>query len=91
LQGMPFGMTSICFILLSILTTYLKRKRIHINSQNEFIAFAISLFVIQVVSAIILNYFSLIPFEYLLLAINIILSLVFYPVIRTLLKVFYHY
>jgi FtsH-binding integral membrane protein len=86
---MPFGMTSICFILLSILAAYLKRKRTQINFQNEFIAFAISLFVIQVVSVIILNYFS--PFEYLLLAINIIVSLVFYPVIRTLLKVFYHY
>ena len=91
LQGMPFGMTSICFILLSILAAYLKKRRTQINFQNEFIAFAISLFVTQVVSVIILNYFSPIPFEYLLLAINIIVSLVFYPVIRTLLKVFYHY
>jgi hypothetical protein len=88
---MPFGMTSICFILLSILAAYLKQRRTQINFQNEFIAFAISLFVTQVVSVIILNYFSPIPFEYLLLAINIIVSLVFYPVIRTLLKVFYHY
>ena len=91
LQGMPFGMTSICFILLSILAAYLKQRRTQINFQNEFIAFAISLFVTQVVSVIILNYYSPIPFEYLLLAINIIVSLVFYPVIRTLLKVFYHY
>jgi hypothetical protein len=88
---MPFGMTSICFIFLSILATYLKQRRTQINFQNEFIAFAISLFVTQIVSVIILNYFSPIPFEYLLLAINIIVSLVFYPVIRTLLKVFYHY
>ena len=91
LQGMPFGMTSICFILLSILAAYLKQRRTQINFQNEFIAFAISLFVTQIVSVIILNYFSPIPFEYLLLAINIIVSLVFYPVIRTLLRVFYHY
>ena len=91
LQGMPFGMTSICFILLRILAAYLKQRRTQINFQNEFIAFAISLFVTQVVSVIILNYFSPIPFEYLLLAINIIVSLAFYPVIRTLLKVFYHY
>jgi hypothetical protein len=88
---MPFGMTSICFILLSIFAAYLKRRRTRINFQNEFIAFAISLFVTQFVSIIILNYFSSIPFEYLLLAINIIVSLVFYPVIRILLKVFYHY
>ncbi len=91
LQGMPFGMTSVCFIFLSILAAYLKQRRTQINFQNEFIAFAISLFVTQIVSVIILNYFSQIPFEYLLLAINIIVSLVFYPVIRTLLKVFYHY
>jgi hypothetical protein len=88
---MPFGMTSICFILLSILAVYLKRRRSQINFQNEFIAFAISLLVTQIVSVIILNYFSLIPFEYQLLAINIIVSLIFYSVIRTLLKVFYHY
>lgn len=91
LQGMPFGMTSVCFIFLSILAGYLKQRRTQINFQNEFIAFAISLFVTQIVSVIILNYFSPIPFEYLLLAINIIVSLVCYPVIRTLLKVFYHY
>jgi hypothetical protein len=91
LQGMPFGMTSICLILLRILTAYLKQRRTQINFQNEFIAFAISLFITQVVSVIILNYFSPIHFEYLLLVINIIVSLVFYPIIRTLLKVFYHY
>ena len=91
LQGMPLGMTSVCFIFLSILAGYLKQRRTQINFQNEFIAFAISLFVTQIVSVIILNYFSPIPFEYLLLAINIIVSLVCYPVIRTLLKVFYHY
>jgi hypothetical protein len=88
---MPFGMTSICFILLSILAVYLKRRSTQINFQNEFIAFAISLLVTQIVSVIILNYFSLIPFEYQLLAINIIVSLIFYSVIRILLKVFYHY
>jgi rod shape-determining protein MreD len=91
LQGMPFGMTSVCFILLSISAKYLKKRRIQVNFQNEFIAFAISLFVTQIVSVLILNYFSSIPFEYQLLAINIIVSLLFYAVIRTLLKVFYHY
>jgi len=43
LQGMPFGMTSICFILLSKLGSYLKQRRTQTNFQNEFIAFAISL------------------------------------------------
>lgn len=91
LQGMPFGMTSICFILLSILASYLKQRRTQTNFQNEFIAFVISLLTTQITSVIILSYFSLIPFEYLLLVINIIVSLVFYPVLRTLLKVLYNY
>jgi rod shape-determining protein MreD len=90
LQGMPFGMTPICFILLSKLASYLKQKRTQTNFQNEFIAFAISLVVTQIVSVIIISYFSQAPFEYLLLAINIIVSLIFYPVIRTFLKVFYY-
>jgi hypothetical protein len=88
---MPFGMTPICFILLSKLASYLKQRRTQTNFQNEFIAFAISLFVTQIVSVIIISYFSQAPFEYLLLAINIIVSLIFYPVIRTFLKVFYYY
>ncbi|MEY3811935.1 MAG: hypothetical protein RIT11_1058 [Pseudomonadota bacterium] len=91
LQGMPFGMTSICFILLSILASYLKQRRTQTNFQNEFIAFVISLLITQITSVIILSYFSPTPFEYLLLAINIIVSLVFYPVLRTLLKVLYNY
>jgi len=91
LQGMPFGMTSICFILLSKLALYLKQRRTQVNFQNEFVAFAICLLTTQIVSVIILSYFSQIPFEYLLLAINIIVSLIFYPVIRTALKAFYHY
>jgi hypothetical protein len=88
---MPFGMTSICFILLSKLASYLKQRRTQTNFQNEFIAFAISLLITQIASVIILSYFSQTPFEYLLLAINIIVSLIFYPVIRILLKVFYYY
>ena len=91
LQGMPFGMTSICFILLSILASYLKQRRTQTNFQNEFIAFVISLLITQITSVIILSNFSPAPFEYLLLAINIIVSLVFYPVLRTLLKVLYNY
>ena len=91
LQGMPFGMTSICFILLSILASYLKQRRTQTNFQNEFIAFVISLLITQITSVIILSYFSPTAFEYLLLAINIIVSLVFYPVLRTLLKVLYNY
>ena len=91
LQGMPFGMTPLCFILLSKLASYLKQRRTQTNFQNEFIAFAISLLITQIASVIILSYFSQTPFEYLLLAINIIVSLIFYPVIRTALKVFYYY
>ncbi len=84
-------MTSICFILLSKLASYLKQRRTQTNFQNEFIAFGISLLITQITSVIILSYFSQTPFEYLLLAINMIVSLIFYPVIRTLFKVFYHY
>ena len=84
-------MTSICFILLSILASYLKQRRTQTNFQNEFIAFVISLLITQITSVIILSYFSPAPFEYLLLAINIIVSLVFYPVLRTLLKILYNY
>jgi len=84
------GRFSITF-LLSKLGSYLKQRRTQTNFQNEFIAFAISLLITQIVSVIILSYFSQIPFEYLLLAINIIVSLIFYPVIRTLLKVLYYY
>lgn len=91
LQGMPFGMTSICFILLSKIAAYLKQRRVQTNFQNEFIAFGTSLLITQIVSVIILSYFSQIPFEYLLLVINIILSIIIYPIIRTLLKVFYYY
>ena len=91
LQAMPFGMTPLCFILLSKLASYLKQRRTQTNFQNEFIAFAISLLITQIASVIILSYFSQTPFEYLLLAINIIVSLIFYPVIRTALKVFYYY
>jgi hypothetical protein len=78
-------------ILLSKLASYLKQRRTQTNFQNEFIAFAISLLVTQIISVIIISYFSQAPFEYLLLAINIIVSLIFYPVIRTFLKVFYYY
>jgi len=91
LQGMPFGMTPICFILLNKLASYLKQRRTQTNFQNEFIAFAISLLVTQIISVIIISYFSQAPFEYLLLAINIIVSIIFYQVIRTFLKVFYYY
>ena len=89
LQGMPFGLTPICFIVLNKLAIFLKKRRTHSNFQNEFIAFATSLLVTQIISVIILNYFSQKPFEYFLLAINIIITLIFYPVIRQMLKIFY--
>ncbi len=89
LQGMPFGLTPICFIVLNKLAIFLKKRRTHSNFQNEFIAFATSLLVTQIISVIILNYFSPNPFEYFLLAINIIITLIFYPVIRQMLKIFY--
>jgi cell shape-determining protein MreD len=89
LQGMPFGLTPICFIALNKLAIFLKKRRTYTNFQNEFIAFATSLLVTQIISVIILNYFSQNPFEYFLLAINIIITLIFYPVIRQILKIFY--
>ena len=89
LQGMPFGLTPICFIVLNKMAIFLKKRRTHSNFQNEFIAFATSLLVTQIISVIILNYFSPNPFEYFLLAINIIITLIFYPVIRQILKIFY--
>ncbi len=89
LQGMPFGLTPICFIVLNKLAIFLKKRRTHSNFQNEFIAFATSLLVTQIISVIILNYFSPNPFEYFLLAINIIITLIFYTVIRQILKIFY--
>jgi rod shape-determining protein MreD len=89
LQGMPFGLTPICFIVLNKMAIFLKKRRTHSNFQNEFIAFATSLLVTQIISLIILNYFSQNPFEYFLLAINIIITLIFYPVIRQILKIFY--
>jgi rod shape-determining protein MreD len=89
LQGMPFGLTPICFIVLNKLAIFLKKRRTHSNFQNEFIAFATSLLVTQIISVVILNYFSPNPFEYFLLAINIIITLIFYPVIRQILKIFY--
>ena len=89
LQGMPFGLTPICFIFLNKMAIFLKKRRTHTNFQNEFVAFATSLLVTQIISVIILNYFSPNPFEYFLLAINIIITLIFYPVIRQILKIFY--
>jgi cell shape-determining protein MreD len=89
LQGMPFGLTPICFIFLNKMAIFLKKRRAHTNFQNEFVAFAASLLVTQIISVIILNYFSQNPFEYFLLAINIIITLIFYPVIRQILKIFY--
>lgn len=91
LQGMPFGLTPICFIILNKIAIFLKKRRTHTNFQNEFIAFAISLLVTQIVSIIILNYFSQNSFEYFLLAINIMVTLIFYPVTRQILKIFYSY
>lgn len=89
LQGMPFGLTPICFIFLNKMAIFLKKRRTHTNFQNEFVAFATSLLVTQIIFVIILNYFSQNPFEYFLLAINIIITLIFYPVIRQILKIFY--
>lgn len=89
LQGMPFGLTPICFIVLNKLAIFLKKRRTHSNFQNEFIVFATSLLVTQIISVIILNYFSPNPFEYFLLVINIIITLIFYPIIRQILKIFY--
>ncbi len=91
LQGMPFGLTPICFIVLNKIAIFLKKRRTHINFQNEFIAFATALLVTQIVSIIILNYFSQNSFEYFLLAINIMITLIFYPVIRKILRIFYFY
>jgi rod shape-determining protein MreD len=91
LQGMPFGLTPICFIILNKIAIFLKKRRTHTNFQNEFIAFVISLLVTQIVSIIILNYFSQNSFEYFLLAINIMVTLIFYPVTRQILKIFYSY
>jgi len=89
LQGMPFGLTPICFIVLNKMAIFLKKRRTHSNFQNEFIAFATSLLVTQIISVIILNYFSQNSFEYFLLAINIIITLIFYSIIRQILKIFY--
>ena len=89
LQGMPLGLTSICFIVLNKIAIFLKMRRTHTNFQNEFIAFLTSLLVTQIVSIIIFNYFSQNSFEYFLLAINIIVTSIFYPVIRQILKIFY--
>jgi rod shape-determining protein MreD len=91
LQGMPFGLTPICFIILNKIAIFLKKRRTHTNFQNEFIAFVISLLVTQIVSIIILNYFSQNSYEYFLLAINIMVTLIFYPVTRQILKIFYSY
>ena len=89
LQGMPLGLTSICFIVLNKIAIFLKMRRTHTSFQNEFIAFLTSLLVTQIVSIIIFNYFSQNSFEYFLLAINIIVTSIFYPVIRQILKIFY--
>ena len=56
LQGMPLGLTSICFIVLNKIAIFLKMRRTHTNFQNEFIAFLTSLLVTQIVSIIIFNY-----------------------------------
>ena len=89
LQGMPLGLTSICFIVLNKIAIFLKMRRTLTNFQNEFIAFLTSLLVTQIVSIIIFNYFSQNSFEYFLLAINIIVTSIFYPAIRQILKIFY--
>ena len=91
LQGMPFGLTTICFIVLNKIAIFLKKRRTHTNFQNEFIVFAIALLITQIVSVILLNYFSQNSFEYFLLAINIMITLIFYPVIRQILRIFYFY
>jgi hypothetical protein len=88
---MPFGLTPICFIVLNKIAIFLKKRRTHTNFQNEFIAFATALLVTQIVSVILLNYFSQNSFEYFLLAINIMITLIFYPVIRQILRIFYFY
>ena len=76
LQGMPFGLTPICFIVLNKIAIFLKKRRTHTNFQNEFIAFATALLVTQIISVILLNYFSQNSFEYFLLAINIMITLI---------------
>jgi rod shape-determining protein MreD len=91
LQGMPFGMTALSFIFLNKISIFLKKRRTQTTFQNEFISFGVSLLTTQIISVLILSYFSQSPFEYFLLFINIIITLILYPILRNLLKIFYNY
>jgi len=91
LQSIPLGMTSLCFIIASKLTYFLKKRRTRANFQNEFISFGIVLAAVQMLTLIIFYYFSKSSPEYSLLIINIILTLVVYPLFRYILQFFYRY
>jgi len=91
LQITPLGMTSLCFIVVSKLIYFLKKKRTRTNFQNEFISFVIVLVAVQILTLIIFYYFSKSSPEYSLLIINITLTLALYPLFRYILQFFYRY
>jgi len=91
LQCTPFGMTSLCFIVVSKLIYFLKKRRTRANFQNEFISFGIVLVTIQILASIIFYYFSKSSLEYSLIIVNTILTLALYPLLRYILQFFCRY
>jgi|TARA_B110000971_G_scaffold171327_1_gene176076 cell shape-determining protein MreD len=78
--GIPLGTTSLSYLLLSVVTSYVRNATIRPVLTSEWFAFIPALFFSNLVYLVIINNFSNISFYYLELIQNTFFTFLFFPI-----------
>ncbi len=77
--GIPVGVSSLCYLLICLVTAYLRNITLSPNFINDWLTFLFTIFLINSIQIIILNLIFLIEINYMSYLVNSGFTFLFYP------------
>ena len=77
--GIPVGVSSFCYLLICLVTAYLRNITLSPNFINDWLTFLFTIFLINSIQIIILNLIFLIEINYMSYLVNSGFTFLFYP------------
>ena len=88
ITGIPIGISSLCYLLMCVITAYIRNITLRPIFFNDWMFFLLSLFLVNSIQMLILDLFFLIEINYFKYSINIVFTFLLYPLFVYMFDIF---
>ena len=77
--GFPLGLSSLTYLILSLVATYVKNMSVHTTLTSDWFTFFVGLLISNSIFALLISYFSEISISFIEISYNTFFTLIFFP------------